>query len=264
MAAQPQPIPTARAPAFPETQTTILVRAAGGDWEPFFKEYLAPCWREVMLACRGRLPMGDAPDLLQELTVRLLRDGRGRPVPGSPAEPPRGNIPQRYLARKRLGVASASFRTYLKQVIGNLIEEHARKAKRQVKAQSLSARVDPSIEDSISSTVDRHWVAACLVDAARQFRAECGSARTRGHQRHFELLYLATVKGLSPAAVARQLGLHRTTVSVDLAAARDRFVAMLSELSGIADREVLKSHVAADPSRLFEALEDAHRSAEIG
>ena len=259
MAAQPQPIPTAHAPAFPETQTAILVRAASGDWEPFFQQYLAPCWREVALACRGRLPMGDVPDLLQELTVRLLREGRSRPVLGSPAEPPRGNIPQRYLARKQLGMASARFRTYLKRVIGNLIEEHARKAKRQIQAQPLPGAVEPATEDSVSSVVDLHWVAACLTDAAQQFRAECESARTRGHQRHFELLYLATAKGLSPPAIAERLGLHRSTVSVDLAAARERFVALLGELSGIADREELKGHVASDPARLFAALEEAHR-----
>ena len=39
-----QPPPAAAShPAhpFPETQTAVLVRAAGGDWEPFFAEYLA-------------------------------------------------------------------------------------------------------------------------------------------------------------------------------------------------------------------------------
>src|SRR5437763_15698012 len=87
---------------FPETQTAVLLRAAGGDWEPFFAQYLAPCWREIVLACRGRVPADEAPDLLQELALRLLRDGRARPLPGgdAPDGPPRGNIPRRFLARR--------------------------------------------------------------------------------------------------------------------------------------------------------------------
>lgn len=250
----------AAAPAFPETRTTILVRAACGDWEPFFAEYLAPCWREIVLACRGRVPPGDAPDLLQELTVRLMREGRSRPVPGSHAEPPRGNIPGRYLARKADGTGSARFRTYLKRVIANLIEEYARRVEREVQSKDLGAVADPTVESSVSSAVDRHWVGVCLVDAAREFRAECAATRTRGRRRRFELLYLATVRGLSPAAIAEQLGLHRTTVSGELAEARERFVGLLAELSGIADREELKRQVAADPARLFDALERARQS----
>lgn len=239
--------------AFPETQTSVLVRAAQGDWEPFFREYLAPCWREITQACRGRVPMGDAADLLQELTLRLLRMGRSRD-----AEPLRGTIPQRFLVRKQLGIPSAKFRTYLKQVIANLVKEQARRAKERTRTRDLSA-ADLSIEDSIHSIVDRYWVAACLADAATRFRDECLSAKTKGRRRQFETLYLATVLGLSSAEIGKRLGLHRTTASEELAEARERFVALLGTLSGIADREELKRYVAADPSRLFEALEIAHR-----
>lgn len=238
--------------AFPETQTSVLVLAAKGDWEPFFREYLAPCWREIAIACRGRVPMAEAPDLFQELSLRLLRTGRSRT-----AEPIRGTIPQRFLARKQLGIPSAKFRTYLKQVIGNLVKEQARRSRRLTRVKELSATIDPVIEDSIASVVDRYWVAACLFDAARQFQSECRSARTKGRQRLFEILYLATVLGLTPTDIAGRLGLHRTTVTVELAEARDRFVALLGALSGIADREELKRHVAADPSRLIDALEKA-------
>lgn len=257
MAAAPEPMP---APGFPDTRTSILVRAAEGEWEPFLAEYLAPCWRDIMIACRGRIPAGDAPDLLQELTLRLMRDGQGRPVPGSPGEPPRGNIPRRYLARKTGGVASARFRTFLKQVIANLIKEHVRHNRRAARSQDLSAAPDPAVEDSVSSSVDRQWVAMCLADAARAFRAECAAARTRARRRRFELLYLATAKGLAPAAIGDRLGLHRTTVAAELAEARERFVGLLAGVSGIADRAELKRHVAADPARLFDALERAHRA----
>ena len=64
-------------------------------------------------------------------------------------------------------------------------------------------------------------------------------------------------------SIAERLGLHRTTVTVDLAAARERFVALLGELSGIADREELKRHVAADPTRVFDALERVRSAATL-
>jgi DNA-directed RNA polymerase specialized sigma24 family protein len=265
-----QPPPAAAShPAhpFPETQTAVLVRAAGGDWEPFFAEYLAPCWREIVLACRGRLPADAASDLLQELAVRLLRDGRSRPVPGEAdgeAAVPRGNIPHRFLAR-RAGADSARFRTYLKQVICNLIAEQVRRTKRAKPADPN--RLPPpeqAVEDSVSTCLDRRWVLDCLPAAARQFRVESEGARTKARQRWFELLYLATVRGLSAAAIAGRLGLHRTTVVTDLAAARARFVALLGELSGVSSPAELKAHVAADPTRLFAALELVRGQAAAG
>jgi len=240
--------------AFPETQTSVLAQAAGGDWEPFFRQYLAPCWREIALACRGRVPVGDIPDLFQELTVRLLKMGESRPE--GEAAPIRGNIPHRYLTRKQLGIPSAKFRTYLKQVIGNLIREQSRANRRQAKSQDPAA-LEPAVEDSIAKAVDRHWVAACLVDAAQRFREECAAARTKARQRQFELLYESTVLGATPADLARKLGLHRTTITAELGEARERFVAILSKLAGIADRDELKRLVAADPGQLFEALKRA-------
>lgn len=243
-----------RGAAFPETQTSVLAQAAGGDWEPFFREYLAPCWREIAIACRGRIPVGDIPDLFQELTLRLLKMGESRPQ--GEAAPIRGNIPHRYLARKRLGVPSAKFRTYLKQVIGNLIREQSRANRRQAKSQAPAA-LEPAVEDSIAKAVDRHWVAACLVDAAQRFLGECAAARTKARQRQFDLLYEATVRGATPADLARTFGLHRTTVTAELGEARERFVAWLAKLSGIADRDELKRLVAADPEQLFDALKRA-------
>lgn len=251
------PAPASGAPrgaAFPETQTSVLAQAAGGDWDPFFREYLAPCWREIALACRGRIPVADIPDLFQELTLRLLKMGESRPE--GEAAPIRGNIPQRYLARKQLGVPSAKFRTYLKQVIGNLIREQSRANRRQAKSQA-PAELEPAIEDSIAKSVDRHWVAACLFDAAQRFHAECAAARTKARQRQFELLYEATVNGATPAEIAKKLGLHRTTVTAELGEARERFVAWLAKLSGITDRDELKRLVAADPEQLFDALKRA-------
>jgi DNA-directed RNA polymerase specialized sigma24 family protein len=243
-----------RGAAFPDTQTSVLAQAAGGDWEPFFREYLAPCWREIAIACRGRIPVGDIPDLFQELTLRLLKMGESRPE--GEAAPIRGNIPHRYLARKQLGIPSAKFRTYLKQVIGNLIREQSRANRRQAKSQDPAA-LEPAVEDSISKAVDRHWVAACLFDAAARFHGECAAARTKARQRQFDLLYEATVRGATPADLARTLGLHRTTVTAELGEARERFVARLAKLSGIADRDELKRLVAADPEQLFDALKRA-------
>ncbi|MFO0803081.1 MAG: hypothetical protein U0791_08180 [Gemmataceae bacterium] len=210
----------------------------GATGSRFFASTWPRVGREIAIACRGRIPVGDIPDLFQELTLRLLKAGESRPE--GEAAPIRGNIPHRYLARKRLGVPSAKFRTYLKQVIGNLIREQSRANRRQAKPQDPVA-LEPAVEDSISKAVDRHWVAACLVDAAQRFHGECATARTKARQRQFELLYEATVRGATPADLARTLGLHRTTVTAELADARERFVAWLAKLpaSRTATKEVV-------------------------
>lgn len=244
--------------SFPETQTTILTEAADGAWVRFFQEYLAPCWHEIVLACRGRqLPLHDAADLLQELSVRLMRDGRFKGEWSSDGHggARRGNIPRRFLAHRAAGLPAARFRTYLKQVIQNLIRERLRAQRRQPKPLGDDlAQLEPWVEDSISVSVDRHWVAQSLVQAARQLEAESRRARTRGQQRLFQVLYLSAVQGYSAATIAADLGLDRTTVAELVTRARQRFVEILGQCTGITSRAELKSHVAAVPEALPRAL----------
>ncbi len=111
---------------FSETQTQVLAKAAAGNWGPFFDQYLRPCWREVVIACRSRqIPLPDADDLYQELMLRLLRDAgftrRIRRVLSQENQDPdfRGNLPARYLKHRELSLRSAQFRTYLSGITRN-------------------------------------------------------------------------------------------------------------------------------------------------
>jgi DNA-directed RNA polymerase specialized sigma24 family protein len=250
------------ADAFPETRTAVLEQAARGEWEKFFGDYLSACWREVVLACRARgCVLDEADDLFQELVVCLMREGRGREA-GPDAE--RGNLPGRYLRRRRAGDGTARFRTVLKQVIQNVLREHLRRKRRRPLPRGTADADAAWIEASVSEVIDGQWVAAALVRAARQLRAECRAARTRGQRRYFDILYLASAEGLAADAIAGRLELDRTTVAGALTAARRRFVAILQELTGISAKAELKGHLARDPGRLIEALRAAHAGGDAG
>lgn len=244
--------------SFPETQTTLLAEAADGAWTHFFQEYLAPCWHEVVLACRSRqLSLDNAEDLLQELTVRLMREGRFKQewTPPGQEEELRGNIPKRFLAHRAAGLPSARFRTYLKKVIKNLIREHARNQRRQPQPVGDDpVLLEQWVEETIALSVDQRWVAQCLRQAARQLLVESRQARTRGQQRLFQVLHLSVVPGWTPARIAADLGLDRTTVAELLTRARQRFVRILGQLTGISNDAELKRHVASVAEALPQAL----------
>lgn len=251
---------------FPETLSDLLREAAGGDWDRFFREYLKPCWREIVLACRRRrLPLDDADDLFQELAVRLMREGRSRagPAPSDPAAGPDagqcGNPVKRFLGHREAGQPGAKFRTFLKKVVQNLILEHLRQKRARPLALDGSdgPRLEPWVEDSISLSVDRRWVACCLEQAARQLRAESEAARTRGQRRLFPVLYLSTVKRWKAERMAHEFGLDRSTVADLLSRARQRFVQILGQITGITDPEELKGHVEGESDALIRALSAA-------
>lgn len=243
-----------RAPAqaaFPDTRTALLAQAAGGRWDDFLRDYLTPCWHEIVAACRERrVPLDDAPELLQELVVRLMRDGQTRDEFGGA----RGNLPGRYLASRDAVGPSARFRTYLKAVIRNLILEHVRRQRRCPAALADDAAVAALVDDSVDRSVDRPWLSGCLAQAIRELRAECAAARTRGQGRLYAVLHRATVDGWGADRIAVDLGLHRTTAADLLSRARRRFVELLGRATGVADAAELKRLVAAEPERLVEAF----------
>ncbi len=250
-------------PGFPETQTRVLAAAAAGDWGPFLEQYLDPCWREVVIACRSRrISLPDADDLFQELMLRLLRDagfsGRVRESLAQQAKDPDfcGNMPGRYLKYRELPLRSARFRTYLKRVILNLVLESSRGAQRrpvQLDDDAWKA-LEPWVEQSVGRTLEGQWVGDCLTEAAWQLWATCYSARTRGQRRLFEILYLSTVEGRSPDEIAEQFGVTRTTISGLLTEARGRFVYLLGRISGVTDRQDLKDLLADRVEQIKAAL----------
>jgi DNA-directed RNA polymerase specialized sigma24 family protein len=248
--------------SFPETVMEVLEEAAEGNWTRFFRDYLAPCWREILLSCRNRnLPLDDATDLFQELTVRLLSAGESKQnVAGALPGEQRGNIAKRFLHCREVGLQSARFRTYLKKVIQNLIWEQLRDKRRQPKvlASEEMAVLEPWVNDSVSSSVDRQWVNQCLDRAAEQLHFESRAASTRGRRRLFAILYQWMVKGQTAEAIALELGLDRTTVAELLIRSRHRFVEILGQITGIQSREELKRHVEGDPARLIESLTSVH------
>jgi len=251
--------PAGTAAAFPETQTEVLAQAAAGHWDRFFGEYLTPCWGEVVLACRAHgLQLDQAQDLFQELTLRLMRDGQFKQTL---AEEGHGNLPGRYLQYRAAGLPSARFRTYLKRVIQHLILEHLRQRRREPQAPGGDAEWEPWVESSVASSVDRQWVACCLVRAAARLQVESQTARTRGQRRLFAVLHRATVDGWPPARIADELGLERSTVADLLTRARQRFVQLLQQVTGISSRDELKSHVAAVPDELVRAFAVVHEVA---
>jgi DNA-directed RNA polymerase specialized sigma24 family protein len=255
--------------AFPETKTEVLAQAAAGNWSPFLREYLRPCWREVVIACRSRnIPLPDADDLYQELMVQLIRDGRFgqriRDVLAEQHQDPdfRGNLPGRYLKSQELSLRSARFRTYLKNVIKHLVLGAVRSWRRRPKplADEDWKSLEPWIEQSISQSLDRQWVIECLWEAAGQLRLECARARTRGRQRLFEILYLSVVRGKSPGEIAAVYEIDRTTASTLLSEAKGRLVLLLQQTTRITNLEDLKGLLANFTEELKTAISRVHQS----
>ena len=253
---------------FPETQVDVLRKAAAGDWAPFLEEYLRPCWREVVLTCRQHnLPLSESDDLYQELMLRLLRSsGLNREVRRlmvrENQDPSfRGNLPGRYLYLRHLElpVPSARFRTYLKRTIRNLVLDAVRKAYRRPQRQMVRelAAAEPWIEESITHSLDRRWVANCLLKAAFLLRTESRAARSRGKRRLFETLYLASVEHWPSERIARKFGLHRTTVSDLLSRARSRLAVLLRQTTGVTDSAELRELLAGNIDELRNALAQA-------
>ena len=256
---------------FPETRTEVLQQAAAGNWAPFLDQYLRPCWREVVIACRRHgIPLPDADDLYQELMLRLLREGGFGPhTRGVLAEKEqdadyRANLAGRYLKFRELPLRSARFRTYLKDVIRNLVLEALRSRRRRPKPLSdqVESFLEPWFEQSISQSLDRQWIAGCLVEAAWCLWSESARARTRGQRRLFEVLYLFTVEDRTPADIARQFGLDRTTISGLLTDAKARFMVHLQKAAAIAAVEELRGAVAGLAGELEAAMVQVHEAAK--
>ncbi len=256
---------------YPETSTFILHEAAAGRWDTFLAAYLRPCWREVVLCCAGRgIPLLDAEDLFQELMLRVLRhsgfSGKVEEELGRLGEAGdfRANLPGRYLKYREvanlqgLSIRSTRFRAYLKGVVENLVLELIRQRRREPKPidSALLESAQPWIERSITLGMDRAWRAQCLEAAIAMLREECAEASTKGRRRLYDLLYLNVVGEQSGDAIAKRLGLNRTTVSSLLKQARARLAALLSAATGIADPAELRALVAGCGEELKVALAD--------
>jgi DNA-directed RNA polymerase specialized sigma24 family protein len=249
--------------AFPDTQTDVLAQAAGGDWEPFLERYLRPMWREVVMACRSHgLPLSDADDLYQELLLRLIQNGRFNHEVRRVLEAGEaggefcGNLVSRFLKYRELPLVAARFHTFLKRVVRNVVLEAARKARRrpQQLAHSQWEALEPLVEQSLTSSLDRIWVSDCLMAAAWRFKGESESAHTRGDRRLFDILYLSTVTEQSPGKIAVQYGVDRTTIAGLLRRARERFLVLLGRLVGTDDREELQNLLVGRTEDLRAAL----------
>lgn len=253
---------------FPETRTDVLADAAAGEWGPFLEEYLRPCFKEVVIACRSRgMPLSDSDDLYQELMVRLLRDGsfgkEVRDVLAQEDEDPsfHGNLPARYLKSRTLPLRSARFRSYLKQTIRNLVTDALRKGRRRPGPLPLYELrdVEPWIDQSISRSLEGRWAAQSLAKAARQLRDESARARTAGRRRLFEILYFSAVRGYSAERIAQHFGVHRSTIADLLTKSRTRLVVLLEEITGITESSELKELLAGHVDELRIALIEAHQ-----
>ncbi len=249
--------------AFPPTETTVLAEAAAGKWDRFFTLYLRPCCTEISRCCRQRgLAVGDADELFQELTLRLMREAKARrgKMPNAAqrerAAEIRGNLPKRYLEHRRLFDTTARFRTYLKSVIEHLVLERLREKRRLPQPVSSLERkaVDPAITEVVFATIDRPWLRECCDNAVRRLRQESDAAPTRGRRRLFGVLYGTLVKRKTSRQLALELGVDRTTVSQLLAQARRRFIELLHEATGLDDANELKHLLAAAPDVLAESL----------
>jgi DNA-directed RNA polymerase specialized sigma24 family protein len=254
---------------FPETNTRILAEAAAGKWGPFLDAYLRPCWREVVIACRRRrLALDDAEDLYQDLMLRLLQDaGFHRSARRALAEAAkqdsfRGNMPGRYLQYRSSPLRSARFRTYLKRTIQNLVFEMVRRSCRRPKQlQGVEGdSLEPWIEQSVSSGLDRQWLKEAFFQAAVQFRTECEKARSRGKQRLFDILCLADVEGRSPGNIGQKFGVDRTTISGLLREARTRLVELVQKHTGVTESVELKKLLTTN----FEELKNVLSRASSG
>ena len=243
------------AAGFPETRTSLLEQAAAGEWGPFLAAYLAPCWREIVIRCRTQhIPLMDADDLFQELIVRVIPAGELRSLPlqaaAEDARGPafRGNIPGLYLLYRRVALSSARFHTVLKSVIQNVILESLR-TKAKLPEPLTGDVVDPAprVEESVSDSVERHWMGECLDAAASRLLEESRAAKTKGARRLFDVLCRSLVQRDAPGVIASDYGVDRTTVAGLLTRARGRFIALLGEISGVTDVQQLKSIVSRMP-----------------
>jgi DNA-directed RNA polymerase specialized sigma24 family protein len=254
---------------FPETQTEVLAQAAAGEWTAFFAQYLRPCWREVVLACRQRnLPLEEAEDVYQELIVRLLRDGtfnahaRQLLTQGNEDSRFRANLPGRFLKYRELPLPSARFRTYLKQAIRKIVLETIRKSGRRPHCLSAAqwSSVEPWVEQSVSSSLDRRWLAHCLVTAAMRLREQSLAARTRARRRLFEALYLSAVCDWSSQQIAARFEVDRTTAVHLLRAARTRFMLLLQQVTGIYEPQELRAMLTDNIDQIRSALSKAYKA----
>lgn len=252
---------------FPRTRTEVLAAAADGRWDPFFEEYLHPCWREIWLVCRSHgITLADAEDLYQELMLRVIQHAafgpQVRQALAEEKESPdfRANLPGRYLKYRELPLDTARFRTFLKKVIRNVVLESLRRAQKIPKpldSEQFQA-VEPWIEQSITRSLDRQWGVQCLAEAAWRLHHESAGARTRARRRLFEVLYLSTAQGRSPGWIAGEYDLDRTTVSGLLSQARARFLFHLQKVSGINDPAELGDLLSGAGRELKEALALVH------
>ena len=248
-----------RSGTFPETQTAILEEAAAGNWDRFLSAYLEPCWREIVIACRSRrIPLEDADDLYQELVLRMIRDGDLRLPAESGQDGPafKANVPARFLKYRELTLRSARFRTVLKSVVRHLILEYFRSRKRLPR--QLGENAEPgsetAIEESVSGTIDRQWLAECLLESAAQLQDESAQARTRGKRRLFDVLVRTTVHKESAAEIADRWQLDRTTVAELVTRSRGRFVELLRKSTEIEEVAELKQMVVRSAQLVVEAL----------
>jgi DNA-directed RNA polymerase specialized sigma24 family protein len=255
------------ADALPLTDTAVLAAAADGHWKPFFRAYLQPCWREVVIASRRHgIRLADPDDLYQELMLRVIRDaGFGHRVKQALAandEDPeaRGNLLGRYLKYRELPLPTARFRTYLKTVIRNLIRKVVRTERRQPRKLDTHHRIvlEPWIEESLTCYLDRQWIIDCLTEVVWQVHRESTSAHTRGKARWFGVLYRSTVKGESPRVTALEYQVDRSTISASLTEARGRFVDCLREVAGITNLDELGDLLADMVDELKTALIRVH------
>lgn len=246
---------------WPETKTEVLQRASAGDWSAFLRHYLQPCCREISsrLRYRGRAPL-DAEDLFQELIVRLMRPssfsaklqeifakhGLSRVGPST--------LPQRYLQFRELPLQSMRFRQFLKGTIRNVTREALRRRDLHHASGVEIEAVEPWIEESISTSLDRRWMIDCLSEAAEQLRRESNAARTAGPRSYFRVLYLAFVHGKSTQEIADSMGRHRAVAGRRWREARTRYIELLHEYSGIEDETELREMLRGVPGALREAF----------
>lgn len=252
------------AEGFPETQTGILALAAEGQWEPFLRTYVHPCWKEVVMACRAKgVSFDHTDDLFQELMLRLMRrspfgpQARRELVDDKQFQEFRGNLPAKYLLARRSPMKSAKFRTYLKRTIGNLVLEIVRQNRRQLKTvsqQTPAELLEPWVEESVSQLIDRQWFIEGLEEACRALQAESEAARTKGRQRMFDVLYLTTVNGWSAERIAQQFQVHRSTIAGLLREVRVRLLALLRTTLDVKDGKTLEAMILGNLGELRSVL----------
>jgi DNA-directed RNA polymerase specialized sigma24 family protein len=248
---------------FPETRHSLLAAAAAGSWEDFLAEYLQPCWRELGFVCRRwGFDATDAEDLLQDLMLRMIRTASFRKelaeaMPSDVAQIDlTGNLPARYLIYTRTVGKSARFRTYLKAVILNVVREAVRQRSKRPLALSepLQSQFEPAVEAAVDQALDAQWFRECLVSAARQLRVESTHARTKARRRMFDVLYHTLVERTRQTALAEKLGVDRSTLSGILKLSRERFVALVQRLAGLASVKAAETMIARNEVDVRSAL----------